>query len=335
MTSLERTVSFIKGDNVDRPPFHPIVMRFAAKYAGVAYGDFCCKADEKVKSLVKTADDFGMDWVTTLSDPYIEAADFGLPVDFPHDELPMHREHLIKEIEYINKMKVPNWDKCERMKNRVREVELYRKEVGGKYFILGWIEGMFAEYVDLRGLSDACLDLYDNEKMVRLAFDILLENAKRFAKKQVEAGADCIGIGDAATSQIGEELFSQYCHKYQCELVEYIHSLGCMTKIHICGNTSSVQKYIIATGTDIIDVDHTVTNMKECAPLLKPNQVFSGQTDPVGIIQDGSKEDIEKSVRTCFHESGGRTITSAGCEITPGTDFDKFRMYADAASALK
>ena len=40
MNSLQRTQDFINGLAVDRPPFHPILMRFAALYAGVKYRGF-------------------------------------------------------------------------------------------------------------------------------------------------------------------------------------------------------------------------------------------------------------------------------------------------------
>ena len=37
MNGLERTLALIKGKDVDRIPFHPIIMRWAAKYAGIKY----------------------------------------------------------------------------------------------------------------------------------------------------------------------------------------------------------------------------------------------------------------------------------------------------------
>jgi len=40
MNSLQRTMDFLEGRTVDHPPFHPILMRFAAKYSGVNYRDF-------------------------------------------------------------------------------------------------------------------------------------------------------------------------------------------------------------------------------------------------------------------------------------------------------
>jgi len=39
----------------------------------------------------KCADDFGLDWVTVLFDPYAEAEAFGLQVDYPDDSLPETR----------------------------------------------------------------------------------------------------------------------------------------------------------------------------------------------------------------------------------------------------
>jgi uroporphyrinogen decarboxylase len=41
MTGRQRTFDFLAGKPTDRPPFHPIIMRWAAQYAGVNYRDFC------------------------------------------------------------------------------------------------------------------------------------------------------------------------------------------------------------------------------------------------------------------------------------------------------
>ena len=41
LTPCERTLRFVHGEPVDHPPFHPIIMRWAARYGGVKYRDFC------------------------------------------------------------------------------------------------------------------------------------------------------------------------------------------------------------------------------------------------------------------------------------------------------
>ncbi|TAL61805.1 MAG: hypothetical protein EPN88_14340, partial [Bacteroidetes bacterium] len=74
MTSLERTLAFLKGDQVDRPPFHPFIMRWAAKYAGIKYRDFCLDPFSKCKAMILCAKDFDIDWVVATSDPWVEAS---------------------------------------------------------------------------------------------------------------------------------------------------------------------------------------------------------------------------------------------------------------------
>src|SRR5512133_1549418 len=104
MNSLQRTHDFIKGLKVDRPPFHPILMRFAAKYAGVKYKDFCLSYKHKCETNIKCATDFSYDWINVMSDPYSEASAYGTKLNYPENNLPQVTEFLIKEISDIDKL---------------------------------------------------------------------------------------------------------------------------------------------------------------------------------------------------------------------------------------
>lgn len=331
MIPINRTLDFINNRPVDRPPFHPIIMRFAAKYAGIKYGDFCLDYRSKAAGMIKCAEDFNLDWVTVMSDPYAEAEAFGLKVEYPEDNLPKNLGYLINDISDVDKLVLPKWDESPRMKNRVNELEEFARLTGGEYFTVGWVEGPLGEYADLRGLADACMDLYDYEKEVTLALDVIMENALRLIKAQVEAGAHCIGLGDAACSKISPDFYRHYVAGRERELVEYTHSMGAMVKLHICGNTTAILPDMIATGADIVDVDHLVADMSQFVPLLGEHQVLSGNSDPVEVIMRGTKEDIYASVEECRLQSGGRCITSAGCEIPMETSIENFTAYCHAA----
>ena len=334
MTSFQRTRDFIAHNPVDAPPFHPIIMQFAADYAGIPYRDFCLIPEEKVRAMTKCAHDFDLDWVTVLSDPYVEAEAFGLPVEYPENSLPCNCGHLINDISDIDKLAVPRFSESRRMRNRVREIELFSEQVVSKYFIVGWVEGPIAEYADLRGLSDTCLDLYDHEAEVNRAFDIIMQNAKALIRAQVLAGAHCIGIGDAVCSQIGPELYRNYVVERETEMVDYTHSLGALAKLHICGDTTVLLPDMIGTGADIIDVDHLVKDMSTFVPMLGDHQVLSGNCDPVEVVMRGTEETIVSSVIKCDRETGGRGIVSAGCEVPIGTSIDNFRAFGRAARLL-
>lgn len=334
MTGLSRTISFLKGEPVDRPPCHPIIMRWAAKYAGVMYRDFCLDYRKKCDAMIRCADDFGLDWVTVMSDAWAEASAFGVRVEYPEDDLPKDVGGHLPDLEAAANLKPFRTLDHPRTANRLNEIREFKQRIGGKYFIVGWVEGPVAEYADLRGVSNAAVDLFDDPDAVGKAMDVITDCAIEFISHQVQAGAHCIGIGDAFCSQIGPALYRQFAFGREKRMVDHVHSLGALAKLHICGNTSAILPDMIATGADIIDVDHLVPTMSDIAGLLAPTQVFSGKTDPVRVIQDGTPEQIEQSVRNSHEQSRGRCIVSAGCEITPGTTMQNMRAFRSAADRL-
>ena len=108
-----------------------------------------------------------------------------------------------------------------------------------------------------------------------------------------------------------------------------------MAKLHICGNTSVLIPDMIKTGANILDIDHLVPSMAPFKGLLGPDQVFSGSSDPISIIQNGTEAVIGESVRRCGEEAAGRCIVSAGCEVTPGTSNENMKAFSAAAVVRK
>ncbi len=334
MTGLERTLKFLAGESVDHPPFHPIIMRWAAKYADVRYRDFCTVPEAKCQAMIKCARDFGIDWVTVMSDPWAEASAFGINVEYPEDSLPIDTGGHMPDA--LSSSLLTKYDPLlnTRCLNRLEEIREFRKQVGNENFIVGWVEGPVAEYVDLRGASNASIDFLTEPEAVEKAMDVIVDAAIDFITLQIRSGAHCIGIGDAFCSQIGPDLYNMLAFQRQKLLVDHIHSEGGIAKLHICGDTEAILGKMIQTGADIIDVDHLVPEMAGFTGFLTKSQVFSGKSDPVTIIQDGNHETILESVRDDFIQANGRCIVSAGCEITPGTSQDNMRIFRKAAKFL-
>jgi MtaA/CmuA family methyltransferase len=331
MTGLERTQSFLRGEQVDHPPFHPIIMRWAAKYAGIKYRDFCLDPYSKCRAMLLCAEDFDMDWATVLSDPWSEASAYGIHVEYPENDLPLDKGGHFPDAKSASMLK--HFKPLENMRcsNRITEIKQFRKHSVKELFVVGWVEGPVAEYVDLRGASEASMDFLVEPEYVEKSMDIIIECAFDFISLQIKAGAHCIGIGDAFCSQIGPDLYRQFAFDRQKKLVDYIHSEGAIAKLHICGNTESILKDMIQTGADIVDVDHLVPSMEDFESILLRHQVFSGKSDPVSVIQDSSAEIIKQSVNEDFKSAKRRCIVSAGCEITPGTSVENMKAFSMAA----
>ena len=334
MNSLQRTQDFINRLSVDRPPFHPILMRLAAKYAGVRYKDFCLNYKQKCDVNIRCATDFSYDWVNVMSDPYSEASAYGTKLYYPEDNLPQVTEYVVKKISDIEKLKVVRVQDHDRLKGRVAEIREFSTRVGQKQFICGWVEGPLAAYCDVRDLSLACMDFYEEPEKIKRALDIMTESALGFITEQVKAGAHCIGIGDAVCSLISPELYKEFVFPLEKTLIDHTHSLNAKVKLHICGNTTAILPDMIKTGADIVDIDHLVESMGEFINLFSPKQVPSGNSDPVTIIRDGNRNTIEESVLQCYKATNGRGIISAGCEVPPDTAVENMKIYKEAAHGL-
>jgi uroporphyrinogen decarboxylase len=331
MTSLERTLRFIRNQPVDRRPVHPIIMRWAARYARVPYRDFCLDHRVKCDAMIQCADDFDLDWVTVMSDPYAEAEAFGIQVEYPENDLPKDVGGHATDVAAASLLEPYAISGNRRLENRIEEIREFSRRVGDRLFIVGWVEGPIAEYADLRTASKAALDLYDAPEAVHRTMDVIVASAKVFIEAQVDAGAHCIGIGDAFASQIGPTFYDEFVFARERAMVEHIHANGALAKLHICGDTTPILPRMLQTGADIVDVDHMVGTMSVIAKEMAEAQVLCGKCDPVSVVQDGTTERIEAEVAKDIAEADGRCIVSAGCEITPGTSEENMRALRAAA----
>ncbi len=332
LSAKERAIRFIQGKDVDRIPFHPLVMQYAATLTGVPFSQYCLDYKMQGKAMMEFGRTYGMGSVHPSGFAYCEAGAYGLEVAYPEDDCPHHIGNLINDIEKdLHLIRPLDIENNEAMMNRVQGIKNYVECAGDEFFICGHCEGPLAEYTDLRGMTEGFMDLMDYPDEVKGAMSIIVQNAKRWMKMQIEAGAVCMSIGDAASSQIGEDLYIDFIKPFHKELVEYAHSLGAYSKLHICGNISAILPHLIEIGTNIIDVDCLVSDMSPFIDMLGENQVLCGNVDPVAVIERGTAEDIENAVKEVIRQGKNRCIISAGCEIPKITPIENYKAFYEAA----
>lgn len=319
MTAKENLMAFLAGDAGAATPFMPIFMRYCARHTGTLFRDFILDVEAHCQSNMRTARDFSSCWVNVMSDPYCELSAYGAEIHYPADSMPMEEIVLMDSVEKLRGLGRIDFAANPRAVGRLEQLRCYRRTCRDEWLITGWVEGPLAEYCDLRSMGNAFLDIYDEPALMRQAIEVILENAREFIRLQVEAGAECIGIGDAACSQVSPEIYREFAFAGEKMLVDFIHAQGALAKLHICGNTTAILPDMIRTGADIVDVDHLVKDMTPFYPLLGPGQVLCGNLDPVAVIQDGTPAQIRAATASLVAASGRRLIVSAGCEITPDT----------------
>ena len=315
-------------------PFHPILMHFAARHAGFTYGQFASDYRALVESNLRCRDDFGMDAVGVISDPFRETSAFGARIVFPDEAVPRCMELLVRSMEDIDRLKNPDVYRQERTLDRIRGAEALRKQVGPDVPVIGWIEGPLAEICDLAGVNEILLRIYMEPDFLKRLIDKVMPTAKDFARAQVEAGCDIIGVGDAICSQVDPETYRHFVKDRHRELFDYIHSLGARVKLHICGNITHLLEDLRETGPDIVDIDWMV-DMDLAFEKLGSGIIRCGNLDPVSVIQDLDAERIrEAGEHLCGKEEGRPFIFSGGCEITVNTPDDHLLAMRNASREI-
>jgi MtaA/CmuA family methyltransferase len=326
MNGRERVLDFLDGKPVDRLPHMPVVMMLCADRIGVPYGQYVRDWRVLVEAQVRTAEEFDFDIVSNMSDPAREAADCGAHVEF-YDDQPaaiVESDARLADKSALLHLDVPDPLGGGRMHAAVLAIEEMKRRVGDHKAVMGWVEGPIAEAADLRGINTLMLDLFDDPNFVRDLFEFVLEMELRYARAQVDAGADIIGIGDAAASLIGPKFYADLVWPYEKRLVKGLHALGTRVRLHICGNTSPLVDPMGRLGCEIVDLDY-FTSILAAREAMGPDQILLGNIDPVRTLRSGTPESVTAAIAECHRQAGDRYIIGAGCEIPRDTPLENVR----------
>jgi MtaA/CmuA family methyltransferase len=324
MTSRERVLAALEGGDVDHLPFLPITMMFAADVADVTYREYVSDHRVLAEAQLRTAEEFGADHVSVISDPAREASDLGAAIEWFQDQPPAISESraLLADKARLRTLALPDVFAPGRMRDRIEGVRLLKSRVGDSRVVEGWVEGPCAMAADLRGVNTLMLDFYDDPAFVCDLFDFVLEMELRFGRAQIEAGADVIGVGDAAASLIGPRFYSEFDFPYEQRLVRGLQDCGAKVRLHICGNTRKIFRWMGQCRADQVDLDF-MAPLDEARAQMGEAQTLCGNIDPVRIVRDGSRE------------STMAAVVGAGCEIPRGTPRENLRAMACYAQAAR
>lgn len=314
MRPLERYLATLAGQPVDHLARLPILMQFAAEHIGSNYGAFASDHRVLTEANIACASEFGIDQMNTMSDPYRETQGFGANIIYRRDMVPSCEKHPLEDDPDFSRLPRPDPLAAERMRDRIEAVQTYQKLVGGEYSIMGWVEGPAAEAADLRRLDNFFFDLLDDQGYAGGLMDLCVEVALDFARAQVAAGADTIGIGDAVASQVSPAVYERLILPREQQLVQGLKAMGAKVRMHICGNITHLLPGLASLDLDVIDVDHMVdlTNVRRT---LGPRVAIGGNLDPVADILRGTPDAIRAKLERRYHEVGNPFIVNAGCEI--------------------
>ena len=319
MTSRELTLNAIKGLPHPRVPVAQHNFTFCVKHCKITMDQFRKSPKLAAKAFYDTWQDFGYDCIIIDFDTCTLAEAMGSMLEFPEHEPARVKKFFLDSIHDISKLKVPDPNKDGRMPMWLETTCELRALVGNRAAIMGRADqGPFGLLFLLRKSEDLMVDLLtEDEQVIKAALEICTEAGVRFAKAQLAAGADMTSIGDSAAGEslISPELYKKFSQPYE---KKYKKMLGCgLLSLHICGKTDNIIGGMIATGCDILELDHC-NNIEKSLEVVNSRSCIFGNIDPSSVITFGSPELVTAECRKVLEAAVKKTrkfVLCPGCLV--------------------
>jgi len=340
MRSVERVRGVLEGRSIDHLPVQPVIMMFAAKHAGIPYIEYTKDGRKMAEAQSKLVRDFEIDCLLTCSDPGREVIDIAGEdsILWYEDQGPAICEEraALREKARLKDFKFPDPLGGGRMHDRIKSIEILSKEFGGEVPIVGWIEGPLSLAAHLRGLNRIMTDFMDDPAFVGDLMDFSAELEMIYAGAQIEAGADTMGMSDAAASMIGPRYYREFLYPRQLRVVESIRQRypDVIIRLHMCGNTDALISQMRELPVHIFELDFP-TDLAAARSRLGPDRVILGNVSTITDLLEGTPERVYEASKKCHAICGKYHIVGPGCEVSPLTPPENLRAMVQYAKDHK
>jgi len=330
MQSIERVRNTIAGKPVDHLAAQPMSMMFSSMNAGTPFIDYTRNGIKMAKAQLKFVEDYGLDCLLTCSDPAREVIDIAGEgsIKWFTDQGPAINEGCaaLNDICSLKSLKVPDPLGGGRMHDRVKGIDFMRRHADPGMSIVGWIEGPLALAQELRGINTIMIDFYDEPEFVVDLLRFCADVAIRYAPVQIKAGADTIGMSDAAASLIGPQFYEEFVWPEQLRVMRTLQKQHptVIRRLHMCGRTDSLFEKMAELPVDIYELDFPA-NLAEGRAKLGFNRVITGNVSTITDLLEGTPEQVYAACERCHKTCGKYYIVGAGCEISPRTPPENLR----------
>ena len=326
MNARERVLNALTGKPVDRPPVGGLITsitREVMEKTGVKDPEFH-KHPKDMATIASGCYEFlGLETIKIPFGMTVEADAVGAQIVygdwFPQVKEPVDEKVLEQEVHLETRGQVPVV---------LEAIRLLKAKYQGEVAVVSAIVGPVSLLGMLVGFNKAFLTLMDEPQVFQRWMDWAVTIAIQHARLQVQAGADVIQIGDAASSGdlLSPEVYRDVvlpCHQ------TIAGAIRVPTVLHICGDNTRRLEHIKAAGMDAFSFDEK-TDMAEMRKHLKGKVALIGYV-PTDLLRNGTPESVRAFSQQCLRE--GIDMLHAGCALSPHTPARNVRAMVDTVKA--
>ncbi len=260
----------------------------------------------------------------------IEAEALGSKIEIKEMDYPKIVEHIVKEPNDADDLKVPDPLKDGRMPIVLESLRILVDAVGKDTAVVGFMCSPFTILDGIRGFDKIARDILLNTDLLKKMLKITTQTCIEYGKSMIDQGVKIILIKDgfAGADMMSKKQCSEFDIKHLRSVTTSLQNYG--AKI-IIGNVSS---------KPYLDMQVKLNPNAICfasGDIGQIKQKFGNKVCIIGNVDQTkmpfkSKKEIEEEAMFCINEAknGGGYILSTGCEIPLETPADNVKALLEA-----
>lgn len=339
MTSTERVLSTIKGEETDRTPVCSLTVGVTRHTIGCSYPEFSRDSEIAAQAMITTNKLVGDDIILCFTDLSVEAADFGQDMIYPEHTTahPDYNTPLIKEPADYARLERFQPEQGQRMSTYLDLCEKLVSRVGGQNPILGFVYGPLGVLGMLRGMENLYLDILESPDEVKTGLEIVTDVLVDFVRAQFRRGVAgvCIDTLPASRSGVSPTVWEEFEGIYAKRIKDEIITQGVLNAHHGCGFSpyfKEVRKWLNPAVLSFADVAEGCSSMLEVKETYGRDSILMGYV-PTELLYSGSALDVIRESLRQIDElgRGGNFVLAPACEYPPNANILNARAMVTAA----
>jgi MtaA/CmuA family methyltransferase len=287
------------------------------------------------QSMLKAWREFGHDMILLENGTGCNAEACGAEVAYRDDAAPVADEPIISSLDEVEGLVVPDPETTFPQSEIIKATRILSREIGDKAWIVARADqGPFDLAAQLFGIENLMVSIAMGESDgVQALLTYCREVTTRYAYALLDAGGRSTSIGEPLSGPglISPDYYRQYALPHQRQLVDDIKAHGGIVANHICGDTIMIFDDFVATGAQILEIDH-VTDKRTAKEMAGDKVCLLGTLD-TGVITLGSTGDVDDMTREAIEimAPGSGLIIGPGCALGPEVPPDNIHALVEAA----
>ena len=339
MNSLERIDAVLNGRKADRIPVALHNYLQVARVTGIDDLEaWFFDGPAMAESHTHVWNEVGHDMIQLENSTCAMAHAIGCEVTYDRTLPPHVSRPVVESYSDLDALEPPDPFTAQPLAALVQAADILQQTVGHEVFIQARSDqGPIALAVSIMSPQQFLMDCLDPDKRegVHALLDFCTRCTLRLCDAYASLGVPGTCIGGMGTSLISPAIWNEFEEPYQRRYVDFCRRAGLASFIHTCGKEDDLVAGIVATGCDGLELDH-LTDPELVARTLGNNAVALGLIDPVGVMANGTADDVMDAARTLFEifEDTPSLIVGAGCALPPATPIGNCRALVEAARRM-